>query len=139
MNLRKFLFPTLCILLVCSSCGPDDEPVFLPIADRDIQEVNSENLAEIQSYLETHFFNYEDFNLTRPDYFFECEEILLSYNDNSAQDGDRNERNFIIQLVNSDLYTLVNFQFPEVTLVRPECGDCTTIANSNEIPEFWEE
>jgi len=35
--------------------------------------------------------------------------------------------------------TLVNFQFPEVTLVRPECGDCTTIANSNEIPEFWEE
>jgi len=104
------------------------------------EDENIIGFFEVASYTESRiFFNYEDFNLTRPDYFFECEEVLLSYNDNSAQDGDRNERNFIIQLVNSDLYTLVNFQFPEVTLVRPECGDCTTIANSNEIPEFWEE
>jgi hypothetical protein len=110
------------------------------ITNVDDEDENIVGFFELASYSEKRiFFNYEDFNLTRPDYFFECEEVLLSYNDNSAQDGDLNERNFIIQLVNSDLYTLVNFQFPEVTLVRPECGDCTTIANSNEIPEFWEE
>jgi len=66
MNLRKFLIPTLYILLVCFSCGSDDDDEFQAVPIRDTQEVYDENLLEIQTYLETHFFNYEDFDFTNP-------------------------------------------------------------------------
>lgn len=63
MNLRKFLIPILSLFFVISSCK-DDEPGFEAIPLRDFQEVNDENEIEIQTYLETHFFNYEDFDFT---------------------------------------------------------------------------
>ncbi|WP_452224333.1 FKBP-type peptidyl-prolyl cis-trans isomerase [Lacinutrix chionoecetis] len=64
MNLRKFLIPTLYLLLFAFSCNNDDDASFTPIPDRDRQEVYDENIIEIETYLETHFFNYEDFDFT---------------------------------------------------------------------------
>ncbi|WP_052158169.1 FKBP-type peptidyl-prolyl cis-trans isomerase [Lacinutrix jangbogonensis] len=63
MNLRKFLIPTLSLFFIAFSCK-DDEPEFEIIPDRDRQEVYDENDIEIQTYLETHFFNYEDFDFS---------------------------------------------------------------------------
>jgi len=63
MNLRKFIIPILSLLFICFSCKPDDDEVaFLQLRDR--QEVYDENILEIESYLDTHFFNYEDFDET---------------------------------------------------------------------------
>ena len=63
MNLRKFLIPILSLFFVVSSCR-DDEEEFVPVPDRDRQEVADENDAEMLAYFETHFFNYEDFDFT---------------------------------------------------------------------------
>ncbi|APY00590.1 FKBP-type peptidyl-prolyl cis-trans isomerase [Lacinutrix venerupis] len=64
MKLRKFLFPILSLLLVTFSCNDDDTEEFVIVELRDSQEVYEENLIEIQTYLETHYFNYEDFDFT---------------------------------------------------------------------------
>ena len=63
MNLRKFLIPTLSLFFVAFSCKDDDE-TFIAVPDRDRQEVYDENDEEIQTYFETHFFNYEEFDFT---------------------------------------------------------------------------
>ncbi|WP_052503402.1 FKBP-type peptidyl-prolyl cis-trans isomerase [Lacinutrix sp. Hel_I_90] len=66
MNLRKLILPVLSLILVVLSCKKDDEDVFQAIPDRDRQEVYDENLIEIEEYLATHFFNYEDFDEANP-------------------------------------------------------------------------
>jgi hypothetical protein len=64
MNLRKLILPILSLYVVVLSCNKDDEDIFQPIPDRDRQEVYDENLIEIETYLETHFYNYEEFDST---------------------------------------------------------------------------
>lgn len=63
MKLRIFTTTILCVSLAFVSCNNDDEnnedAVEVPIRDR--QEVYDENIAEIEEYLETHFYNYEEF------------------------------------------------------------------------------
>ena len=63
MNLRKFLIPIISLFFVAFSCK-DDDPEFEAVPDRDRQEVYDENDIEIQTYFETHFFNYEAFDFT---------------------------------------------------------------------------
>lgn len=64
MNLRKFLIPTLLLFFITFSCRKDDELEFESIPERERQEVSDENEIEIQTYLETHFFNSGDFDFT---------------------------------------------------------------------------
>jgi len=64
MNLRKLFIPILSIVLVCLSCSPDDETEFTPVPLRNKLEVYNENVIEIKDFLETHFFNYDDFDFT---------------------------------------------------------------------------
>ncbi|WP_124980000.1 FKBP-type peptidyl-prolyl cis-trans isomerase [Nonlabens xiamenensis] len=45
--------------LVLYSCGNDDDDGGIPVRDRN--EVYAEDLVELQAYLETHFYNYEEF------------------------------------------------------------------------------
>lgn len=62
MKIRNLATTILCFGLVVLSCKKDDnddEPIPVPIRDR--QEVYDENIAEIEEYLETHFYNYEEF------------------------------------------------------------------------------
>jgi len=65
MNLRKLILPILSISFVVLSCKDDEEP-FEPVPVRDRQEVYDENLIEIEEYLATHFFNYEDYDFANP-------------------------------------------------------------------------
>ncbi len=93
------------------------------------------------------FFNYLDFNLPQPDYLFSCEIIELDYNDNSTADLDKNDRIEIYRLLtlfeeqnqSYEIYELPQL-FPSGIwqVVRPECGDCTSVA-SNIRPDFWED
>jgi hypothetical protein len=57
-----FLFTFLSGLLLISSCNNDDDgvdPNFIPARDRAIEAVDS--TEEIESFLQTHFYNYEEF------------------------------------------------------------------------------
>lgn len=64
MNLRKLTLATLSLVLLSFSCNRDDDQVIVP--DRDRQEVYDEDIVEIEEYLSTHFYNYEDFDETNP-------------------------------------------------------------------------
>lgn len=60
MNIRNYL-GLVAILLFCTACPNDDDngPILVPIADRGEQSVEDNNL--IAEYLQTHFYNYEEF------------------------------------------------------------------------------
>lgn len=62
MKIKNVATAIFCLGLVVLSCKKDDdndEPYVVPVRDR--QEVYDENIAEIEEYLETHFYNYEEF------------------------------------------------------------------------------
>ncbi|WGD34106.1 hypothetical protein [Olleya sp. YS] len=60
MKLRKITLILLTVFVTILSCKDeeDDTPVFV---ERDRAEVYAEDLAEIEAYLQTHFYNYEEF------------------------------------------------------------------------------
>ena len=58
----KFLLPIVALtLILVSSCGGDDAPEdnFIPARDR--AEENIDSTLEVERYLNTHFYNYEEF------------------------------------------------------------------------------
>ncbi|WP_066225275.1 FKBP-type peptidyl-prolyl cis-trans isomerase [Formosa haliotis] len=59
---------TLTILLAAMvfTCKNDDDDNTETVPARDATEVYEENMAEIEAYLETHFYNYEDFDFDNP-------------------------------------------------------------------------
>lgn len=59
MKNTKFLLQAFIALLILNACKPDDGPGTIPV--RDAAEVYAEDLVELQSFLDTHFYNYEEF------------------------------------------------------------------------------
>lgn len=64
MKLGKIILTIITLAVVFVSCNDDDDSTSVVIRDR--AEVYAEDLAEIETYLETHFFNYDDFDFTDP-------------------------------------------------------------------------
>ncbi|PXX23246.1 FKBP-type peptidyl-prolyl cis-trans isomerase [Arenibacter sp. ARW7G5Y1] len=60
MNIKRILLPAL-IFMAIWSCKKDDGNDIEVVPPRLLSEVIVENDAEIQAYLKTHFYNYEDF------------------------------------------------------------------------------
>lgn len=54
----------LIIVIGIASCGPDDDTGIIPIRDR--AEVDVEDQQELIDYLQTHFWNYEEFATISP-------------------------------------------------------------------------
>jgi len=65
MNLRKFFTPILLLFILVFSCKSDDNDIEV-IPDRDRLEVYNEDIVEIEEYLETHSFNYDEFQMNPP-------------------------------------------------------------------------
>ncbi|RSK39365.1 FKBP-type peptidyl-prolyl cis-trans isomerase [Mangrovimonas spongiae] len=61
MKLRKISLAIIGSLIILSSCSEDEDSAPV-ISVRDKAEVYEENIAEIEEYLSTHFYNYEEFN-----------------------------------------------------------------------------
>ncbi|MEW4923995.1 DUF4249 domain-containing protein [Algibacter sp. 2305UL17-15] len=82
------------------------------------------------------FFNYEDFGLDVPPYFFTCE--IIKYN-TEITGPPTNERLRLYQfLVNRGYKFFGSEEEDEYSIVRPECGNCSSFASSIK-PEFWED
>ena len=92
------------------------------------------NVASITK--ERIYFNYSDFGISEPDYFYDCPVIELSYDDNTTEDMDTNERVKLYQLLALGNYKHYDGFGPKYYIVRPECGDCTSFS-SNVQPDFW--
>lgn len=80
------------------------------------------------------YFNYADFNISYPPYFYDCELLTLDYD---LTGPDVNERILLLQLLSGE-YKFLTGNHPIYTIVNPECGSCTTFS-SNIKPEFWED
>lgn len=66
MKLRKILLPLFAIpLLGLFSCNNDDDGGST-VQLRDRQEVYDEDIVEIEEFLSTHFYNYEEFDFDNP-------------------------------------------------------------------------
>ena len=63
----KYILFTVAVGLLLSSCGNDDDTNTIPVRDR--QEVFDENIIDLEAYLSTHFYNYEDFDPSNPSDF----------------------------------------------------------------------
>lgn len=65
MNLRKLVLLFIGLFVVFTACNNDDDsPTAVPPRDRG--EVYEEDIAEIEEFLRTHFYNYEDFDFNNP-------------------------------------------------------------------------
>ena len=96
------------------------------------------------------FFNYSDFQLSKPDYIFDCELIELDYTINATcgpcSPPIRNERAQIYRLLTAFQEENFNYLITEIPqpiegiwkITNPECGDCTTVGTNVE-PDFWED
>lgn len=66
MRLRKFTFALLSILPLAFSCNSDDDDDTVTFEERNRQEVYDEDILEIEEYLSTHTYNYDDFDFANP-------------------------------------------------------------------------
>ncbi|WP_397362334.1 FKBP-type peptidyl-prolyl cis-trans isomerase [Olleya sp. R77988] len=60
MKLRKITFALLSVLVLTVACKDDEETVVLE--ERDKAEVYAEDIAEIEEFLSTHTYNYDEFD-----------------------------------------------------------------------------
>ncbi|MFD2824346.1 FKBP-type peptidyl-prolyl cis-trans isomerase [Lacinutrix iliipiscaria] len=65
MKLRKITLGIAALMVTVTSCNKDDESTST-VPDRDRAEVYAEDIVEIEEYLETHFYNYEEFDFGDP-------------------------------------------------------------------------
>src|SRR5690606_19752462 len=85
------------------------------------------------------YFNYEDFGLEKPPFFYDCEVLQLDYNDTTTLDDDPDERNAIYTYITYFNYQVLSLsQLTLYRIVQPECSVCTTFS-SNVRPDFWED
>ena len=85
------------------------------------------------------YFNYGDFNIPKPPFIYECSFYEdLDYNDNTTQDGDRNDYKLMYSLLSAGTHKYFEGEHPLYTLVNVQCADCTSFS-STVIPEFWED
>ncbi len=61
----------IAVLTILSSCNNDDEVNAVAAPPRSMAEVEAENDATIIEYLQTHYYNYEEFENPAPDFNYE--------------------------------------------------------------------
>lgn len=67
MNFRKICYILPITALIIFACNNDDDQNSnTTVPDRDRAEVYAEDIEEIEEYLRTHFYNYEDFDFSNP-------------------------------------------------------------------------
>ncbi len=101
--MRKVLV-TLGLLLVLGACKKEDDPVEI-VPPRFLSEVAPENDAEIRAFLDSHFYNYEDFE--NPPANFDYRIVLDTI---AGDNSDKRPRSEFVQsgttLVNSFEFTV---------------------------------
>ncbi len=131
--MKRILLKTLLLAFVASvlvSCKKDDEVVTVPLRDRGEEAVAAQ--IEIETFLSTHFYNYEEFQAPPENFDFKIkfdtiagdnsEKIALSTQVVSKNVFDRRDSNVQYKLY----YLIVNQgggvkpQFPDVVFTRYE-------------------
>lgn len=111
MNIKNFTLSVLSLFFVMTSCKPNDDEIDL-VPLRDEAEVYQENLEEIETYLETHFFNYDEFNFQDID-APENDDFVVRMDTISAENGTQ-DRIPISEMSGGDgMMGVLNFKIVE--------------------------
>ena len=86
MKLRKITFALLSIFMLTVACNSDDDDV-ATFVERDRQEVYDENIAEIEEYLSTHTYNYDEFGFGNP-YTIPNDNFEIVFDTISSENGN---------------------------------------------------
>ncbi|OBX17498.1 MULTISPECIES: FKBP-type peptidyl-prolyl cis-trans isomerase [Bizionia] len=87
MKLRKILVLLLIVSAVFTACEKDDGgPEVTPL--RDATEVYEEDLIDIEAYLQTHFYNYEEFQENSP-YSLENDAFRIVFDTIAGDNADK--------------------------------------------------
>ncbi|HET8754312.1 MAG TPA: FKBP-type peptidyl-prolyl cis-trans isomerase [Salinimicrobium sp.] len=132
MRLHKILFGSLFLMVFTISCEKDEEPEIIPERDRTEQELADQEALE--AYLETHFYNYEEFE--NPGSGFD---YVIEFDTISGTNSDK------ISLMESDLLQkkTVTFQETEYSFYilkiregvneQPKFSDSTFVTYAGEL------
>ncbi|MBT8209346.1 MAG: hypothetical protein KJP14_02345, partial [Eudoraea sp.] len=126
---------SLGVIVLLFSCGNDDNADFEVIPPRRLSEVVTEDAAALQEYLQTHFYNYEDFE--NPPAGFDFRIVLDTIaGDNAGKTPliDRPELQTLTIPVSSESFNLDSDETVDHTMyylvARDGVGDIPSIADS---------
>lgn len=123
MNLRNYL-GLIAILLFCTACPNDDDgPIVQPLADRGEQSLEDDDV--IKEYLQTHFYNYEEFE--NPDTDFDYKIVFDTIAGDNSDKEPLWERDELIPIT-YDRFETSNTLY--VLKVREGVGEAATYADS---------
>lgn len=127
MKLQNVLGVFILGLLLFWSCGNDDDNGVVAVPPRDLAEVALENNDSIEKFLQTHFYNYEEF-LSAPEGF--DYEIVI---DTIA--GENSTKTPLIEQVSKKIITRTDYDddVPHTLyylIARIGVGDSPTVADS---------
>lgn len=130
MRLNKFLLAYLFLAVVLISCSKDDDSP-APIPPRDRGEVELEDQEALQAYLETHFYNYEEFENPSEDFDYKLviDTISGANSDKTplSQSPGLVAKTVTIQDVDYKLYVL---KVREGVADQPKFSDSTLVSYS---------
>jgi len=124
MNIRNYL-GLLAILILCTGCPNDDDdgPIAVPLRDRTEQSQEDDEI--IQEYLQTHFYNYEEFENPPADFDFKIVlDTIAGDNLDKEAIWDRDE----LTPITYDRFETENTLY--VLKVREGVGEAATYADS---------
>lgn len=133
MRLNRFFLTGLLIAVTVMSCKDDDDNNQEMIPDRDRDEVEQEDQEALAEYLDTHFYNYEDFENPEEgfDYSIVIDTIAGANSDKiSLSESGLIEKTFNFQEVD---YTVFILQVREGEGEKPKFTDDVYITYKGEL------
>ncbi len=106
MKTKKFITLSLLIGLITFSCQ-DDDVTADSIPERDRAEVYAEDIIEIEQFLSTHFYNYEEF-LANPAYSEQNDAFNIAFDTISLENGTQDKISLMDMLDNSATPETIN-------------------------------
>jgi len=132
MQLRRVI-PGMMLFVFIVACNNDDGPSVETIPPRKLSEVVEEDAAELQAYLETHFYNYEDFASPPADFDYTIVLDTIA-GDNSDKIALINQVESITIPVSSEVFNLDDNETIDHTMyyliAREGMGESPTPADS---------
>jgi FKBP-type peptidyl-prolyl cis-trans isomerase len=135
MQMPKFIF-FLAAFLFITACKKDDGDDVVRVPPRDLAEVAAENDADIREYLETHFYNYEEFQNPPDDFDYKIRIDTLA-GENAGKKSLKEDIKTVKINVNSDEFGLSEDVTTDHTLyylvaregagMNPTVGDSTLV------------
>jgi len=126
MRLKWFFLVSICFNLMFVACKDDDDDGFEPVPIRDRGEQAIEDEEALNDYLESHFYNYEEFENPGEDFDYTIRIDTIDENNADKQPLIESERLIVKTIERSDVeYTYYILKVREGAGHQPTFADST--------------